>query len=120
MAVDVRELSRRGTARPDPRVAARATCRRVDGGGRRRRRREASRALRGGLDYSEWCVRLRRGRATRRPTWPAEYGAGLSLPPGQAKHVNEVLNRYKVPRPFNIIGIGMGGPTVIDVGDRGA
>ena len=27
--------------------------------------------------------------------------------------MNEVLNHYKVPRPYNIIGIGMGGPTVI-------
>ena len=47
------------------------------------------------------------------PTWPAEYGAGLSLSPGDARFVNEVLNQYKVPRPYNIIGIGMGGPTVM-------
>lgn len=69
-------------------------------------------AARAGLDYSEWCVRLgEAGYAT--PTWPAEYGAGLSLAPAQAKHVNEVLSHYKVLRPFNIIGIGMGGPTVM-------
>jgi len=69
-------------------------------------------AARAGLDYSEWCVRFgEAGYAT--PTWPAEYGAGLSLAPGQAKHVNEVLGHYQVPRPFNIIGIGMGGPTVM-------
>jgi alkylation response protein AidB-like acyl-CoA dehydrogenase len=69
-------------------------------------------ALRHQLDYDAWCTRLgESGYAT--PTWPAEYGAGLSLTPGQAKHVNDVLNRYRVPRPFNIIGIGMGGPTVI-------
>ncbi|HEY7439103.1 MAG TPA: acyl-CoA dehydrogenase family protein [Acidimicrobiia bacterium] len=68
--------------------------------------------LRRGLDYSEWCVRFgEAGYAT--PTWPEEYGAGLSLSPGEAKHVNDVLNHYKVPRPFNIIGIGMGGPTVL-------
>jgi alkylation response protein AidB-like acyl-CoA dehydrogenase len=67
---------------------------------------------RAGLEYSEWCVRFgEAGYAT--PTWPSEYGAGLSLLPGQAKHVNDVLNHYKVPRPFNIIGIGMGGPTVM-------
>jgi alkylation response protein AidB-like acyl-CoA dehydrogenase len=71
--------------------------------------------LRGDLDYRDWCRRLgEAGYAT--PTWPAEYGAGLSLTPGQAKHVNEVLTRYRVPRPFNIIGIGMGGPTVITWG----
>ena len=72
-------------------------------------------ALRRDLDYAEWCVRLgEAGYAT--PTWPKEYGAGLSLPPGQAKVVNEVLGHYRVPRPFNIIGIGMGGPTIIACG----
>ena len=29
-----------------------------------------------------------------------------------------MLNHYKVPRPFNIIGIGMGGPTVIQWGSE--
>src|SRR5436190_14547727 len=68
--------------------------------------------LRGALDYDAWCTRFgESGYAT--PTWPAEYGAGLSIAPGQAKYVNDVLNHYRVPRPFNIIGIGMGGPTVI-------
>jgi alkylation response protein AidB-like acyl-CoA dehydrogenase len=72
-------------------------------------------ALRAGLDYSAWCkVMGEDGYAT--PTWPAEYGAGLSLSPGQAKHVNEVLTRYKAPRSFNIIGIGMGGPTILSWG----
>jgi alkylation response protein AidB-like acyl-CoA dehydrogenase len=72
-------------------------------------------ALRRDLDYSEWCVRLgEAGYAT--PTWPKEYGAGLSLAPGEAKVVNEVLGHYRVPRPFNIIGIGMGGPTLIACG----
>ncbi len=71
--------------------------------------------LRDALDYRQWCVRFgEAGYAT--PTWPTEYGAGLSVPPGQAKHVNEVLNHYRVPRPFNIIGIGMGGPTIITWG----
>jgi alkylation response protein AidB-like acyl-CoA dehydrogenase len=74
-------------------------------------------ALRRELDYDEWCVRFgEAGYAT--PTWPAEYGAGLSLTPGQAKHVNDVLNHYRVPRPFNIIGIGMGGPTVLAWGSE--
>ncbi|HEY3724566.1 MAG TPA: acyl-CoA dehydrogenase family protein [Acidimicrobiia bacterium] len=68
--------------------------------------------LRAGLDYAAWCVDFgEAGYAT--PTWPAEYGAGLSLSPGDARFVNEVLNHYKVPRPYNIIGIGMGGPTVM-------
>jgi alkylation response protein AidB-like acyl-CoA dehydrogenase len=71
--------------------------------------------LRAAIDYDDWCTRFgEAGYAT--PTWPQEYGAGLSLTPGQAKHVNDVLNHYKVPRPFNIIGIGMGGPTIITWG----
>jgi alkylation response protein AidB-like acyl-CoA dehydrogenase len=69
-------------------------------------------ALRRGLDYGEWCKKMgEAGYAT--PTWPAEYGAGLSLSPAQAKHVNDVLSHYKAPRSFNIIGIGMGGPTIL-------
>lgn len=71
--------------------------------------------LRQALDYSDWCSRLgTAGLAT--PTWPVQYGAGMSLTPGQARAVNEVLNAYKVPRPFNIIGIGMGGPTLLTHG----
>jgi alkylation response protein AidB-like acyl-CoA dehydrogenase len=77
--------------------------------------RAAWSALRAALDYADWCRTFGdSGFAT--PTWTEEYGAGLSLTPGQAKHVNEVLNHYKVPRPFNIIGIGMGGPTLITWG----
>src|SRR5260370_20936006 len=66
-------------------------------------------ALRGELDYSEWGIRLgEAGYAT--PTWPKEDGAGLSLPPGQAKVVNEGLNRHRVPRPFTTIGPRMFAP----------
>ncbi len=73
---------------------------------------DAVAARRAGLDYDDWCVRLgEAGLAT--PTWPAEYGAGLSLTPGEAKHVNDVLGHYQVARPYNIIGIGMGGPTIL-------
>ena len=69
-------------------------------------------SLRSGLNYDDWCIALgEAGLAT--PTWPAEYGAGLSLAPGEAKSVNDVLARYQVPRPYNIIGIGMGGPTLL-------
>ena len=73
--------------------------------------------LRGDLDYAKWCTEFgESGFAT--PTWPAEYGAGSSLSPGQARAVNEALNTYKAPRPSNIIGIGMGGPTVIAWGSE--
>ena len=74
-------------------------------------------ALRADLDYAAWCTAFgESGFAT--PTWPAEYGAGSSLAPGQARAVNEVINQYRVPRPTNIIGIGMGGPTVIAWGSE--
>ena len=52
----------------------------------------------------------RRGRRSTAP--------GSSLAPGQARAVNEVINQYRVPRPTNIIGIGMGGPTVIAWGSE--
>ncbi len=69
------------------------------------------------LDYEDFCARLAdAGYAT--PTWPAEYGAGLSLTPDESRPINDVLTRYRVPRSFNIIGIGMGGPTVIEWGSE--
>ncbi len=49
------------------------------------------------------------------PTWPAEY-AGAGLSPSQARIVNDELNRFQVPRSWNIIGIGMGGPTILQWG----
>jgi len=79
--------------------------------------RAKSAALRADLDHVAWWTAFgESGYAT--PTWPAEYGAGLSLSPGQARTVNEVINQYRVPRPTNIIGIGMGGPTVIAWGSE--
>ena len=64
-----------------------------------------------GLDYNQWCALLgQAGWAT--PTWPVEFG-GAGLETAQAKIVNEELGRYKVWRSFNVIGIGMGGPTIM-------
>jgi alkylation response protein AidB-like acyl-CoA dehydrogenase len=75
---------------------------------------EGLRAARPLVDYHEWCARLgEAGWAT--PTWPKEYG-GAGLEPGQARIVNDELTRYQVPRSFNIIGIGMGGPTLLQWG----
>jgi len=66
------------------------------------------------VDFNDWCARLGdAGWAT--PTWPAEYGF-LGLNGAQAKVVNDELGRWKVPRSFNIIGIGMGGPTIMHWG----
>ena len=75
---------------------------------------EKLRAARRLVHYDDWCARLgEAGWAT--PTWPVEYG-GAGLEPGQARIVNDELTRYQVPRSFNIIGIGMGGPTVMQWG----
>ncbi|MBV8297256.1 MAG: acyl-CoA dehydrogenase family protein [Acidimicrobiia bacterium] len=66
------------------------------------------------VDFNDWCARLgEAGWAT--PTWPAEFGF-LGLSGSQAKVVNDELGRWKVPRSFNIIGIGMGGPTIMQWG----
>ena len=71
--------------------------------------------LRAALDLPPFLRALgEAGYAT--PTWPAEYGAGLGVSPRDARAITEVLERYQAPRPFNILGIGMGGPTVIEWG----
>jgi alkylation response protein AidB-like acyl-CoA dehydrogenase len=69
-----------------------------------------------GMSYDDWCAKLgEAGWAT--PTWPGEYG-GAGLAPGQARVVNDELARFKVPRSFNVIGIGMGGPTIMQWGSE--
>ena len=73
------------------------------------------RSLRIGLDYDDWCKRFGES-GYAMPSWPKEYGAGLSLSPGLARVVSDVANHYRVPRSFNIIGLGMGGPTIITWG----
>jgi alkylation response protein AidB-like acyl-CoA dehydrogenase len=76
---------------------------------------EAFREARRLVEYNDWCARLgEAGWAT--PTWPKEYG-GAGLDPSQARVVNDALARYRVPRSFNIIGIGMGGPTLLQWGN---
>ena len=66
------------------------------------------------VDYNDWCARLgEAGWAT--PTWPREYG-GAGLTPAEARVVNDELARWQVSRSFNIIGIGMGGPTIMQWG----
>ncbi len=51
------------------------------------------------------------------PTWPKEYG-GAGLEPTQARVVEEVKSEYKAPRSFNIIGLGMGAPTIMQWGSE--
>ena len=94
-------------------MARRAPARGLDGSDRRRRHRRGVAALRAELDYADWCTafgeaglrhahvagRVRRravARARRRPRRSTRCSTTTS-----------------VPRPLNIIGIGMGGPTVI-------
>ncbi len=68
------------------------------------------------VDYSDWCARLgEAGYAT--PSWPKEYG-GAGLAPEGVRVVTELLDTYKVPRSFNVIGIGMGGPTLMQWGSE--
>jgi alkylation response protein AidB-like acyl-CoA dehydrogenase len=68
------------------------------------------------VDYNDWCARLgEAGYAT--PSWPKPYG-GAGLDPEGVRVVMEELDRYKVPRSFNVIGIGMGGPTVMQWGSE--
>ena len=62
-------------------------------------------------DYGDWCRRLgEAGWAT--PTWPRRY-SGAGLGPRQAAVVNEELSRHRVARSFNVIGLGMAGPTIL-------
>jgi alkylation response protein AidB-like acyl-CoA dehydrogenase len=68
------------------------------------------------LEYNDWCHRLgEAGYAT--PSWPKEYG-GAGLDPDGVRAVMEELDRYKVPRSFNVIGMGMGGPTIMQWGSE--
>jgi alkylation response protein AidB-like acyl-CoA dehydrogenase len=50
------------------------------------------------------------------PLWPKEYG-GLSGEPWMQQIVREELTRYRLPAvSFNILGVGLAGPTIIEHG----
>jgi alkylation response protein AidB-like acyl-CoA dehydrogenase len=51
------------------------------------------------------------------PTWPKEYGGG-GFDVAQAREIEELKNQYKVPRSFNVIGLGMGAPTIMQWGSE--
>jgi alkylation response protein AidB-like acyl-CoA dehydrogenase len=62
------------------------------------------------LDQREFLREL--GRAGwAMPTWEVEYG-GAGLDDHQAAIVEEVKDRYRVPRSFNILGFGLAAPTL--------
>ena len=58
-----------------------------------------------------WQKKLAEGRLAA-VTWPAEYG-GAGLGPLQQVVVNQEIGRVGVPGIFDIIGVGMLGPTLI-------
>ena len=119
MATSLAESTVGAAAGAGARVAAREPAGGLDRGDRRRRRRPRRPRCVPTLDVDDWLVRLgEAGYAT--PTWPAEYGAGLSLSPLQARQVGEVIDRYRVPRPWNILGHRHGRSHGDRVGHRGA
>src|SRR5688500_9209255 len=72
------------------------------------------REARKGLDHQGFLVMIGES-GWAQPTWPVEYG-GRSLSPQQARVVEEVKQQYQLPRSFNIIGLGMGAPTILQWG----
>jgi alkylation response protein AidB-like acyl-CoA dehydrogenase len=63
-----------------------------------------------------WQRRLAEGRLAA-VTWPAEYG-GAGLGPLEQVIVNQEIGRAGVPGVFDIIGVGMRGPTLIAHGSE--
>ena len=63
-----------------------------------------------------WQRRLAEG-GLAAVTWPAEYG-GAGLGPLQQVVVNQEIGRAGVPGIFDIIGVGMLGPTLIAHGSE--
>ncbi len=75
---------------------------------------EAIREARTGFDQRAFLAKLGES-GWAQPTWPVEY-CGQGLTPVQARVVEEVKTRYRTPRSWNIIGLGMGAPTVLQWG----
>ncbi len=77
---------------------------------------EGLRAVRRTLDSQAFLVAI--GEAGwAQPTWPTEYG-GAGLDVAQARIVDELKGQYQVPRSFNVIGLGMGAPTIMQWGSE--
>src|SRR4051794_41446451 len=79
----------------------------------RRRGREDSDSV---AAHREWQGKLAEG-GLAAVTWPAEYG-GQGLGPLHQVVVNQEIGRAGVPGIFDIIGVGMLGPTVIAHGNE--
>src|SRR5687768_8623824 len=68
------------------------------------------------LDYQRFLEEI--GAAGwAQPTWPTEYG-GAGLEVADARTIEEIKTHYKVPRSFNVIGLGMGAPTIMQWGSE--
>jgi alkylation response protein AidB-like acyl-CoA dehydrogenase len=77
---------------------------------------ELLRTARRQLDQQQFLVEI--GEAGwAQPTWPKAYGGG-GLEVAQARVVEELKAEYKVPRSFNVIGLGMGAPTIMQWGSE--
>lgn len=71
-------------------------------------------AARPGLDLAEWWVTLAdAGYVT--PEWPVEFG-GLGVDRTTAARIAQVLNRYRVPRFTNPVGINQAGRALLHWG----
>ena len=75
---------------------------------------ELVRQARRGLDHAKFLIEIAEA-GWAQPTWPVEYG-GKGLDQQQARVVEEVKSAYQAPRSFNIIGLGMGAPTILQWG----
>jgi alkylation response protein AidB-like acyl-CoA dehydrogenase len=85
-----------------------APPRRGDGGSRAEAERVAA--------HRRWQGRLAAG-GLAAVTWPAEYG-GAGLGPLHQVVVNQEISRAGVPGIFDVIGVGMLGPTIIAHGSE--
>lgn len=49
------------------------------------------------------------------PAWPRPYG-GLGLDAADVAEIEELKNRYRLPRSFNLLGFGLAAPTLMQWG----
>jgi alkylation response protein AidB-like acyl-CoA dehydrogenase len=63
------------------------------------------------FELASWFERLGSAGYTT-PTWPKEY-SGLGMSTAHARVVRQVLDRFRVPRPFGFVGIELAGPTIL-------
>src|SRR5947209_18823182 len=73
--------------------------------------------IRNSWDVGQWQQTIG-GSGYGAPLWPTEYG-GLSGEPWMQQVVREELGRYQLPTAsFNILGVGLAGPTIIEHGTQ--